>query len=535
MIVMKKTGENMESYRTQERGQILLIMAIGITVLLGFAALTIDQGNAHIIRRQAQNAADQAALAGALAKYSGEDCAAIAVARVADNGYAISDDVDVQVDCTFGENDEYIQVLVTTTTNTFLAGFIGHNATTSTVEAVARFSTGEGGNSGPFTGTALMALKPTGKSTFNISGNANLTTVGGGIFTNSDNAKAFNGGGNLTYTTTTGINIVGGADISGNVTINSKITAGGPVSLSGNADVNGTIKQNTPVAAIAFPPPELVIAPPVVNAPVCSGNGSMTTSGNVVRLTPGNHSSGRSVSGNYANIIFEPGNYCFGGNLTIDGNFTVTANNINIHMASNKNFYLNGNMTFNGANSLFYLHSGNFTLNGNAVVSIPSSTVYIETGDFNLSGNSKLANNSTGSSLFYLGTGDLDINGNNTFTSSNTVYYLNSGSMKWNGNAKLVMDAPDTGDYAGLLIYLPPSNTSALTINGNANSVFTGSIIAPGSAVKINGNSNTTSFHSRIIGYTIDFIGNSNTTIHFMDDEQFDITTGDGPFIELTK
>lgn len=50
--------------RPSERGQILVIVAVGMIAMLAMAGLVIDTGNAWANRRQAQNVADAAALAG---------------------------------------------------------------------------------------------------------------------------------------------------------------------------------------------------------------------------------------------------------------------------------------------------------------------------------------------------------------------------------------------------------------------------------------------------------------------------------------
>ena len=55
----------MEQQRSTERGQAIVILALGMVALLAFAALAIDGGNTFVERRRAQNAADAAALAGA--------------------------------------------------------------------------------------------------------------------------------------------------------------------------------------------------------------------------------------------------------------------------------------------------------------------------------------------------------------------------------------------------------------------------------------------------------------------------------------
>lgn len=50
--------------RETERGQLLIIVALGMVVLLGFVALAVDLGHAYTKRRLAQNAADASATAG---------------------------------------------------------------------------------------------------------------------------------------------------------------------------------------------------------------------------------------------------------------------------------------------------------------------------------------------------------------------------------------------------------------------------------------------------------------------------------------
>ena len=47
-----------------EKGQIIILLAVGIVILLGFTALAIDGGMVFFDRRSAQNAADASALAG---------------------------------------------------------------------------------------------------------------------------------------------------------------------------------------------------------------------------------------------------------------------------------------------------------------------------------------------------------------------------------------------------------------------------------------------------------------------------------------
>lgn len=55
---------------TQRRGAVLLLVAVSLVVLIGFAALSIDVGQMYRARTELQRAADAAALAGASAYYT---------------------------------------------------------------------------------------------------------------------------------------------------------------------------------------------------------------------------------------------------------------------------------------------------------------------------------------------------------------------------------------------------------------------------------------------------------------------------------
>lgn len=57
--------KSISSRHSRESGQAIVIMAFALIVLLAFAALAIDGGNAYVERRRSQNGADAGALAGA--------------------------------------------------------------------------------------------------------------------------------------------------------------------------------------------------------------------------------------------------------------------------------------------------------------------------------------------------------------------------------------------------------------------------------------------------------------------------------------
>src|SRR5512138_3705007 len=83
--------------RSRERGQALILIAFGAVALFGFTALAIDGSRVFSDRRNAQNAADTAALAAALAKIRGDNYSDAAFNRAASNGYANDADSNVEV------------------------------------------------------------------------------------------------------------------------------------------------------------------------------------------------------------------------------------------------------------------------------------------------------------------------------------------------------------------------------------------------------------------------------------------------------
>lgn len=61
-----------------QRGQMLVLVALGMLVLMGVAGLTIDAGHAYLVRDKLQSTADAAALAGADSVYTNSSAASVA-------------------------------------------------------------------------------------------------------------------------------------------------------------------------------------------------------------------------------------------------------------------------------------------------------------------------------------------------------------------------------------------------------------------------------------------------------------------------
>ncbi|RPJ24099.1 MAG: hypothetical protein EHM33_18930 [Chloroflexi bacterium] len=111
------------------------------------------------------------------------------------------------------------------------------------------------------------------------------------------------------------------------------------------------------------------------------------------------------------------------------------------------------------------------------------------------------------------------VNAHDTLTGDGVLIYMRSGNVHWDGKAQINLTAPTSGPYAGLLIYLPMSNEEGMIINGNSDSSFVGTFLAPASDIQINGTAGVEGYHSQIIGYTIDLIGTADMLVEYNQNE----------------
>jgi hypothetical protein len=119
------------------------------------------------------------------------------------------------------------------------------------------------------------------------------------------------------------------------------------------------------------------------------------------------------------------------------------------------------------------------------------------------------------SGAYCVSNGNFQINGGDTLIGSDVTIYMIDGFIKWNGGATIQLDAPDTGPYAGLLLYLPPTNHNDVTVNGNGDSHIVGSIWAPGSQIIVQGGGGQNGLQCQFIGDTVILNGSSATNIDY--------------------
>jgi Flp pilus assembly protein TadG len=483
--------------KAYERGQALVIIALAAVGLFGFSALAIDGSRVFSDRRNAQNAADTAALSAALAKIRQEDYVLAARNRAADNGYIYNpatNNVEVAMCNTLtGVNAcqgiptvdlnsippptveelarasaaNYINVKITSILPATFGRIVGRNEFKNILSAIAY--------AGPVEpkplvdGYAIAAMERHDWDAINHTGNFNLEIQNSGIFSNSDYASttgngcqhgSMSSGGNAAITVDTGIYTVG------------TFCEGQNTNLDNVPDIGQ-------VSAIEDPP-----TVDIPNFSCGSTNGSPTTdSAGRIIVSPGNHGNLNFQLG--ATVIFSPGTHCFNSGLTLQNFEKVTADN-----------------------AKFLFKGGEFKLTGGT-----------------LTCNDLMVHINGGSGITFGGGGKMFCN--------NVVFFLSSGNVTMNGNPEFRLYAPSGGDYEGLLFYMPPSNSNVISIRGNASCEMTGTILAVSSPITINGNSWSNGLNSQIIGDTVRLEGNGNLVINYDPDDQYNPI--DPSSITLTK
>lgn len=291
---------------TREKGQSLVIIALAIVVIFGFAALAVDVGRLYLTRRNAQAAADSAALNATYALCNGEDWVAAAYNMAELNGFTDSagttGDVIINVNNPpmegpyIGRND-YLEVTIYAKNPSIFAGFVYNGELENTVRAVGRCVQGfQGYSYGPAVDgeVAILALNPTASKAFSNTGGAEVI-VDGGVFVNSDADDALFQNGSATLKMNWA-KVRGGAEVGGAFGINldgsgamaQQIdivkdfhTSGSGKSIAGAFNIGGSVINSASVNMTGFPikvggnfdnsgaatvvSPQLVIAGDVIN------------------------------------------------------------------------------------------------------------------------------------------------------------------------------------------------------------------------------------------------------------------------------
>lgn len=311
----------------REKGQALILIALAAIGLFAFSALAIDGSRVYSDKRHAQNAADAAALAGALAHSRGSNITTIAQDRATSNGYDGGDKSDVTVMiadapagvCPFNTAGKDVTVTILSYVDTTFARVIRRNQVTNAVTATSRSCGSFYGP--PFDGNAIVSLAPSGIG-YEGMGNANWIIEGGGIFSNSTSSNAAHCNGNPSITVPS-------------------VTVAGNVSWGNNCDMN--ISGSTTTGPVIHQLSYSSYSALFPRQPAC--NGMASKSGGQWHPQSGKDGSKVYLSGD---MDFAPGLYCIMDSTIGPYHGQLTGTEVTFYVPS-----LTFKLKFNGSGNSF--------------------------------------------------------------------------------------------------------------------------------------------------------------------------------------
>ena len=425
----------MSSTTERQRGQVLAIFALSLTAVLGAGALAFDGGMMILERRDQQNAADAAAMAGA--RYVTTDHAkarSVATSVASANGFINGNDmqvVNVNVPPTTGDFATWpnaIQVEIENTRPSILASIMGFLdwpvSARSTAASLDRVG-------GPF---SILTLAPSMCDAFKVAGSGGIV-ANGNIQVNSDcptSAMKRQAGGTVRVTASgAACNVNGGIQ-----------NEGGDSSLLDCLAVSGAPVIPDPLASlpdVPMPPFPLAAEELVGNKRIpngCPGSSNPATldspatcqfpsnyAGTTWRLHPGVYPGGLKLQG--GNFYLEPGVYWIGGGgLTLTGNgnliqsvdagTTVEGGGVLFYNTAIPGSDI-GAMNLNGASANMHLlpldePRGSWQSTWNGLLIYQDRDYGLDGDDLTINGNDSVGMDVRGT--IYLPDGDVKVNGN---------------------------------------------------------------------------------------------------------------------------
>jgi Flp pilus assembly protein TadG len=285
------------NFRNDDEGQILVVTALTMIILLAFLGFAIDVGYLFWVKRNAQTAADAAAIAGALdyqyntsiasAQTAGQSAASANGFTNGSNGVTVT--VNAPPKNGPDQKTGYVEAIVQQSTPTFFMAMLGPSDVTVAARAVA-------GTSGPGYGCVYVL------------GGSGITESGNNDSISSPNCPLYDAGG----ITLSGTN--------NNITA-SQINMEGSLTQSGTGSVS---PSPTHVGSVANPLTSL-------NSQQPSYSGCTTLTGPFTGIQAGKCYNIVSSGTNTINLASSTTPYVFTG-ITAAGSLTITGTGVTIYM-----------------------------------------------------------------------------------------------------------------------------------------------------------------------------------------------------------
>ena len=496
-----------------EKGQALILIAFGIVALIGFTALAIDGGRVFSDRRNAQNAADTAALAAALEEIYNQygrgtvGYQQVGLNRAGDNGYINDADSTVTVEfcddaaaagrpCTglpTGANEsEYIRVAIDSDVPMTFAKILGRQFVTNHVEAISRVQGSL--TTGIFnSGAGMYSTRMGGNDCYKVLGNADIKFHGTGIFVNCDGADALALGGSYGLYMDANAEVVGCSADKDDV----------PPPIQGTGTITcGATQQDIDEDTFADVP---TLEPTPTCDPAPANEGGLISATNTMK--PGWIDQNIVLSND---TLFPEGTYCFinGAELRLIG----------------------GNTSILGTGRVRLVMSENLSLKGTGN-DFEDLELYMNNADFEVTTDGVL--NADRMRFFGKGNSSFSVGAQGTLNSGDIYIYSEAGQIDIQAGAELDITAPPQGDpYGGLLMYMPWDNPNDFLLNGGSSSTWRGTILMPNTEVTYNGSAGF-ELIGQVIAKEFKITGGSAGDITFNTDYTY--SPPNEPTIEFTK
>ena len=310
-------------YLKNQKGSVLVLFALVLTVILGFVGLAVDLGNLNVQKTIMQNAVDAAVLAG------GQELPSTVQAAAKANQYLTSNNENpANATVTFSNGNQQINITLTRNVSTFFMGVLGIQTVPISVTAAGLLA----GAGGPFNYGIFS------QQNLNING-SNYSITGS---VHSDKNINING---------SSITITGTAEAKGNITTNgSGINIG---SRSANATGNIPMPDySADIAAAAAAAHQTYTGSKTING------SSITSDPIYVQGSPGTIS----VNGS---AFTATGTVMADGNITINGSGVASGNSQVCFYSKTGNIYINGSDY--DLNGVLYAPNGSIFINGSQI------------------------------------------------------------------------------------------------------------------------------------------------------------------------
>jgi Flp pilus assembly protein TadG len=396
--------KSMIGWMKGERGNVALLFALMLPMVIGGAALGVETTYWYLTRLQMQSAADAAAYAGAMEKRAGGSISAVqTVSKKAalDNGYSdATGTIAINTPPTSGSGgNRSVEVIINAKAERFFTAFFTKTDVTVKARAVAKYT--------PAGNACVLALSYTASRAAEFGGNGTTTFTACSVMSNSTASDALYTGGSTILNTECLISV-------------------------GGISTGGTVNKTCDESILEAPP----VADPFANYVWPTNTGgtysqAFNSPNGLVSLSPGRYTRSQGVDLKSDNVKLSPGNYFFDGDLTIGAgaNVSCTCNyaageGVTIFLGPNSKLTINGTATVNLRAPAQPNNAQNQLVTGMLFVADPTNT------------QSHTINGTASSSLtgdIYFKKATVNVLGN--FSGDGGCMHIVADQVKWSGSS----------------------------------------------------------------------------------------------------